>query len=113
MLNEFSLLITYPPPHPALFLKIDNIYQAGWMEYQTKSNDKYTLFILYIKFQNLKVLFIKVFKVNFYISQMNFIQNNLKKGIFVTDFPFSNGFTALKLPLPPSLMAQEKNSKHD
>ena len=33
----------------------------------------------------------------------NFIQSYLKKDIFVTDFPFSNGFK-----LPPSLTARAK-----
>ena len=43
----------------------------------------------------------------------NFIQNDLKKGIFVTDFSFSNGFTALKLLPHPSLIAKNQNPEHD
>ena len=54
--------------------------------------------------------------VQFYISRYhyyNFIQNDMKKGIFVTEFPFSNGLTALKLSPPSSLIVQDQNPKHD
>ena len=61
MLNRFFLL-SKTPHLPDL----NRQYHAGWntnhwMEYQQKSNEKYTPF--YIVFQVLKVLFIKIFKI--------------------------------------------------
>ena len=103
-----------PLPPPALFLT-DNIKMA---EYQTKSNKKYMLFLHYIIFQVLKVLLIKIFKVQppdllfiivfitFYISRYHFSQsfrtsfNIIRKKDFRHKFSFFNRFTQTPSPHP-------------
>ena len=71
------------------------------MEYTKQSEMTiHALFILNIKSRHFKALLIliKYFKIRIQLP----IQNDLKKGIFVTDFPLSTEFTELKLLTRPS-----------
>ena len=113
------------PTSRPLFLRDNNNIKCvpmWWVVYQTKSNEKYIPF--YIIFQVLKVLLIKICKIeppdlllivliSFYITEIIFhkfleIHSTLfGKKIFVTIFPFFNRFTN------PHPLNSQKSTKRD